>query len=915
MNIVRTIQSPLFLLVLAQAGFITIGVLYLSFSITLLSVLVTIASALSTDIIFANWKNIKTQNQVHFFVSLSTLAAALGILLFFRSTHVWYFVLAAFLAIASKYLIRRHGKHIFNPSNFAIVICVFSFSSATTIEFTQWGSNVPLHACIALISFGIAYYARAILTTLSFLTTYIILLALTTLYLPQLFSVHHYGLIGPSLVLFACFMITDPKTSPQEYRARILHGVSIAALYFFLEAIGVRYAIFASSFILTIANALSGELLAPLTTMRPVLARLPRNLFTCICSCALCILALGAIAQHNRPMQNTWPISVDFLLNGVESQTISCSENPAFSQQTTGILETDSVTEGAAWGDYDNDGYDDLFVSNSDQPSRLYHNDHGSFSDVTAKVGLPQLRSSSAFFIDYDNDGKIDLLIAPYGQPTSSNIPAIHAFHNTGTGHFVNTTKQTGLSSIFSTSPFKSLSFADYDRDGDHDILLAEHGSVILANGEKNSAILKSFFDPTYQQSWWLICDQDEIKRLIPFIQTFADASSTQRFTEFTSKKGCLSAQYTINLFSGATDTQILPNPSNLSSATGIIPGKIRLLENRGGTFIEHAEFQKNIRTTLSPPSIERIRSGALTEYVSGVFWQPLSFDYDTDGLPDIFLGMDIGSSILLRNTGKLTFEDVTKEARMNIAGTGMGTDVADINHDGHPDLFVDNVKEDYLYQNTANGTFVRTDASTLGRNGIGWGTSFLDYDLDGWDDLYVTNGDMYQTQTEALSTIVRPYFRRDNLYRNVGGTFFDVSGQNVCSDRKSGRALAVSDYDHDGDPDVFIGNYSYTKDRQYSGNVLLQNTIRGKHFIEIRLRGTTSNSMGIGALVHVLSNGFIQTKQIFGGSSFYSQNGQELIFGLGTSTSPVTIEVVWPSGKKTEIAGAKPDTFISIIE
>ena len=127
-------------------------------------------------------------------------------------------------------------------------------------------------------------------------------------------------------------------------------------------------------------------------------------------------------------------------------------------------------------------------------------------------------------------------------------------------------------------------------------------------------------------------------------------------------------------------------------------------------------------------------------------------FDYDNDGLMDIFLvngttmdGKGAGASStshLYHNLGNLRFEDVTAKAGLGKVGWGQGVCAADYDNDGYTDLFVTYYGHSVLYHNEGNGTFKDvTEAAGLKSNSVRWdtGCSFFDYDLDGKLDLVVT--------------------------------------------------------------------------------------------------------------------------------------------------------------------------------
>lgn len=212
--------------------------------------------------------------------------------------------------------------------------------------------------------------------------------------------------------------------------------------------------------------------------------------------------------------------------------------------------------------------------------------------------------------------------------------------------------------------------------------------------------------------------------------------------------------------------------------------------------------------------------------------------DYDSDGDQDLFIvnasnipptddiknHLNPTTNTLYRNNGDATFTDITQTAGVEDTGYGVGCAAADINNDGYPEIYVTNFGINRLYLNNGNGTF--TDISE--KAGVGdkrWGTgcAFLDYDLDGYIDLYVVNYMQYSVNSEKGLIIrgVKTYgsptdqidinnfkSESDILYRNNrDGTFTDVTKQAGINHRAIGLAIAICDYDNDGDPDIHIAN------------------------------------------------------------------------------------------------------------
>ena len=203
-------------------------------------------------------------------------------------------------------------------------------------------------------------------------------------------------------------------------------------------------------------------------------------------------------------------------------------------------------------------------------------------------------------------------------------------------------------------------------------------------------------------------------------------------------------------------------------------------------------------------------------------------FDYDNDGLPDIFLvnskpwsGSAEGvTSKLYRNAGGGRFEDVTEAAGLASAMYALGVAAADYDNDGFSDLYVTVLDGDRLFRNQRNGTFQDVSKSAGIENArFGTSAAWFDYDLDGHLDLLVANyvqwsadEDLWCSMDGSTKTYCTPesYAGQPSvLYRNRGdGTFEDVSAKAGVDDPTAkALGIAIFDYDSDGWPDVFQAN------------------------------------------------------------------------------------------------------------
>jgi Na+-translocating ferredoxin:NAD+ oxidoreductase RnfD subunit len=165
---------------------------------------------------------------------LSPLISALGLSLLLRTDTWWVAPLAAVVAIASKFLIRVRGKHVFNPTNLGLTVAILVTGHAWCSP-AQWGEWGILLAW--LFALGLAVVHRSFRTdvSLAFLASWVLLKGARVLLLGQRPAVLLHQLSVGSLILFAFFMISDPKTTPDRRMARIGFGVAVAGLAFWLQ--------------------------------------------------------------------------------------------------------------------------------------------------------------------------------------------------------------------------------------------------------------------------------------------------------------------------------------------------------------------------------------------------------------------------------------------------------------------------------------------------------------------------------------------------------------------------------------------------------------------------------------------------------------------------------------------------------
>ena len=205
--------------------------------------------------------------------------------------------------------------------------------------------------------------------------------------------------------------------------------------------------------------------------------------------------------------------------------------------------------------------------------------------------------------------------------------------------------------------------------------------------------------------------------------------------------------------------------------------------------------------------------------------------DVDGDGLVDLYFTSNLGTNRLYRNLGGLRFEDITDRAGVgDSVGWKSGVTMADVNGDGHLDIYVSGVDgemqgRNVLYINDGTGRFTdRTAEFGLDFSGYGTQAAFFDYDGDGDLDLYLLASSTLQRVARARSTSrgARDSLAGDRLYRNEGGNrFVDVSARAGIYGGVEGFGLGVSisDFNLDGCPDIYVANDFPENDFLYLNN------------------------------------------------------------------------------------------------
>lgn len=399
------------------------------------------------------------------------------------------------------------------------------------------------------------------------------------------------------------------------------------------------------------------------------------------------------------------------------------------------LLETTGC--GAAFLDYDNDGWQDILLINgtrltglpAEQPptNRLYRNKgDGTFADVTEKAGLNRTGwGQSVALGDYDNDGRDDIFISYFGKNA--------LYHNNGNGTFTDMAEKAGVA-LNRTRWGSGCAFVDYDRDGNLDLFVASYIDLDL----KTAPLPES--GPCLYKGLTVACGPPG---LTGGVNTLYRNNGDGSFTDVSDKAGIrkTNGTYGLGVLVADFDNDTWPD---IYVANDSAPAAL-YHNNKDGTFTDIGiEAGCAFSIDGKPQAGMGVTAG----------------DYDRDGWLDIFKTNFSGdTSTLYHNTGKASFEDVTFPAGLGTTTRwlGWGCGFLDVDNNGWADIFLVNghvypeverltteagyAQRKVLYRNLQNGRFedisARAGAPVM-QPVSARGCAFADYDNDGDIDILI---------------------------------------------------------------------------------------------------------------------------------------------------------------------------------
>ena len=487
--------------------------------------------------------------------------------------------------------------------------------------------------------------------------------------------------------------------------------------------------------------------------------------------------------------------------------------------------------------------------------------DVGRFRDVASEAGLEYFQTAGGVIVDdFENNGRLDVVTSSF-----NSCGRLHFFHNNGDGTFTEQGERAGLADQLGGL---NILQTDYNNDGCLDILVLRGGWEV----PQRKSLLRNNCDGT--------------------------------FTDVTVAAG----------LDKPTSTQAgvwvdINNDGLLDLFVGNEGQPAQLFLNKGdGTF----------QDISASAGVDRIM------FTKGV----AAGDYDNDGFPDLYVSNLNGDNFLYHNNHDNTFTEVAQAAGVPGPGRGFATWFFDYDNDGLPDIFatsyflsIDETARTYLglphnastlklYKNLGNGKFLDvTEEVGLDKVYMPMGANFGDIDNDGFLDIFLGTGN---PSYASLKPSV--------LLHNKGGKqFVDVTASSGTGEWHKGHGVAFADLTNRGEEDIIFEVGGATLGDSHALRVF-ENPGHGNDWITLKLVGVKTNRAAVGARIKVtVENKGRETRSIYrtvgSGGSFGASPLQQHI-GLGKDATITDIEIWWPtSNTRQHFSGVAKNQFIEITE
>jgi hypothetical protein len=527
-------------------------------------------------------------------------------------------------------------------------------------------------------------------------------------------------------------------------------------------------------------------------------------------------------------------------------------------------------SHGAAWADFDGDGDKDLIelvgaVSGTGVgPNQLWRNDNGTLNEVAISYGLdyPTGRGRTPLWLDWNNDGRLDLVTANFTSAASED----KLFTQQPNGTFLEEPSSTGFASLGKPSHFAHL--ADFDGDGTLDVHM---------NGLTFPKLIYSLTP----SSWTDIADTFGFAAVSDVVDVASgdfDGDGVNDFY-FSREPFWRLSQAEVDK-NGVFRMDLLSDQQEVGlvfRCRGPIEFDLDVTSDLSNYFIGEAGIT---------PTSHKFTLSHKDDFSGGFFPR-------TTTTPGIYIGREWDSEtwvITMYAPVRSRFQAQIRSLEPFDRITPFGFLDGNLN----PDAILDQSQSGWSTQlMTASA---QPSASVV--------TGDFDNDMD--LDIYVVRS----------GTAVN---LGNRLYENDGtGQFTNVPSAGGARGVLTGVGDCVStvDYDHDGFLDLYVTNGRSHQLLAESGqHQLFHNTANSNHWLEIDLVGTTSNIEGIGARVVATAGGVTQSREQGGGIHRWTQNHSRLHFGMGANNVVDTLTIHWPSGTVQILNSVSVDQIMTITE
>ena len=551
---------------------------------------------------------------------------------------------------------------------------------------------------------------------------------------------------------------------------------------------------------------------------------------------------------------------------------------------------------GVTAGDFDGDGFDDLYVCQpAGLPNRLFRNrGDGTFEDMTERAGVGVLDNTAcALFADFRNSGLQDLLVVCGSGPL--------LFLNQGDGTFVRKRDAFRFDAP-AQGTFTHAAIADYDRDGRLDIYFCLYSYYLGLDQYHYPA---PYFDARNGPPNFLFHNEGD--------GTFVDRTEIAGLNADNDR-------YSFACAWNESTTNSMPDLYVVNDF-----GRNNLYRSKGdGTFHSAAReaHVEDVGAGMSACWMDYNQDEKSDLYVANMWsaagqrvaQQKRFHESASEGVRELYRRHARGNA-LYRNQGDGTFANVSEQAGVEMGGWAWCSDAWDFDHDGYADLYVTNGYISALEPEPANvrGQEAADDDSPEQQADLG---SFFWRQVVGKSPEDKTPSLAYERGWNALNELIRSdhswsgHERNVMLANNHDGTFAEVSGAVELDFLEDGRSFALADLNHDGRQEIILKNRNAPQLR------IVRNVMKDiGDSIVFRLRGTKSNRDAIGTAITLVVGQLQQTKHLQSGTGFLAQHSKEIFFGVGRASDRIRATVRWPSGLIQEFTDLPRNHRILIAE